>query len=447
MSELLFAVTDVETTGGQPAGNSMTEIAVVLTDGVRELDRFHTLLQPSHPIPFHIEQLTGISNAMVADAPRFEEIAEELLSFFDESVFVAHNVGFDYSFIKAAFEHVGERFNRQKLCTVRLSRKLFPGLPTYSLGPLCKHLAIEHNQAHRALSDTLATVELFHQLCRQDHSGLIESQLRRHAPEQWLPPQLPPAVFEALPEKPGVYILEGAGGRPLYIGKSVNVKKRVRQHFGGKMQSSRRQEFLRDVTHIQCIETGNEWIAALLEDAQIRAHFPKHNKAQKKRTKRYTVTTYEDRKGYLRLAVTPVIPGTEHQFVFYSESAARDWLLKQAVKYEVSLDVCGLTTGGQLTYTPDESNRRVQRLLSVSVEPKEITLLIDSGRTEDEHGLIVLRDHRLFGYAYISKSVQITRSEEIIDHTTQLPESEVTSAVLHMAETSCNKIMRIALSD
>lgn len=447
MSELIFAVTDVETTGGQPSGHSITEIAVVLTDGKRELDRFHSLVRPNQPIPFYIEQLTGISNEMVAEAPSFDEIAEELYSFFEESIFIAHNVGFDYSFIKAAFEATTIRFNRPRLCTVRLSRKLFPGLPSYSLGQLCKSLSIENQQAHRALSDTLATVELFHKLCDKDDSGLIDGLLRRNAPEQWLPPRLPSNVFEALPEKAGVYILEDSTGNPLYIGKSVNIKKRIRQHFGGKMQSQRRQEFLRDVAHIHCIETGNEWIAALLEDAQIRAHFPKHNKAQKKRPKKYTVSTYEDRAGYLRVAVTLALPGAEYPFVFFSESAARDWLLKQANHHQIALALCGLTTGGQLPHSPQESNARVQQIFTPNEKLNEVTLLLDDGRSEDEIGVIALVQQRLYGYGFISRKEQVLHADALLDQLTPLPESEVTASLLHMAEAACKQVMQLAHSD
>lgn len=443
MSELIFAVTDVETTGGQPSGSSITEIAVVLTDGQRELDRFHSLVRPGQTIPFYIEQLTGISNEMVADAPEFEDIADELLSFFEESIFIAHNVGFDYSFIKAAFESVNIRFNRPRLCTVRLSRKLFPGLPSYSLGRLCNSLSIEHTQAHRALSDTLATVELFHKLCGEDRSGTISELLRRNAPEQWLPPGLAPDVFDRLPETAGIYILEDAHGEALYIGKSGNIKKRIRQHFGGKMQSQRRQDFLREVTHIRCIETGNEYIAALLEDAQIRTQFPKHNKAQKRRPKKYTIASYEDRSGYLRLAVTSALPGADDSVVFFSEAAARDWLLKQAAKFDVALDLCGLTTGGPLPDSPSESNERVEQMLASNGCGSEITLLIDTGRSDEEYGVIALMHQRLYGYGFISKAEQFNHAEAILDHMTQLPESEITSSILHTAELSCRKVLHL----
>lgn len=425
----------------------MTEIAVVLTDGIRELDRFHSLLQPEHPIPFYIEQLTGISNEMVIHAPTFEEIADELVHWFEGHVFVAHNVGFDYSFVKAAFEAIGRSFNCQRLCTVRMSRKAFPGLPSYALGSLSKHFDIEHSEAHRALSDTLATVSLFHKIYHINDGQLVNEQLRRHSPEQWLPPSITSEEFEALPQRPGVYVFEGEGGQPLYIGKSANIKKRVRQHFSGKMRSSRRQDFLKKVQHISYTLTGNEWIAALLEDAQIRKHFPPYNKAQKRRTKKYTISTYEDRAGYLRLAVTPVLPGCATSPVFFSESAARDWLLKQARAHHIDLQLCGLTTGCSLQQSPEQSNAQVEQLFASVNHANGLTLMIDSGRTENEHGVIALVNGKLYGFGFIEKTERFDTPESCLDAMTELPESELTASILSVAQAAAKQVITIDMPE
>ncbi|MDP4665468.1 MAG: 3'-5' exonuclease, partial [Flavobacteriaceae bacterium] len=202
---MIFAVTDIETTGSHASGNSITEIAIVLTDGKNELDRFETLLRPDHPIPYHITTLTGIDNEMVADAPLFEEVADEIESFLAEGIFVAHNVGFDYSFIKKQFEEIGRSWNPTRLCTVRLTRKLVPGLSSYSLGNLCRHFGIQNNSAHRAMSDTLATVELLHHLVSIDKEGYIQIQAQKNSPNSWLPNKVKETDYESLSEGPGVY--------------------------------------------------------------------------------------------------------------------------------------------------------------------------------------------------------------------------------------------------
>jgi len=194
--EHAFAVTDIETTGAFAAGNSITEIAVVLTDGVNVVDSYSTFVKPEKPIPPFITHLTGITNEMVEHAPVFADIVDDLESFTSEAVFVAHNVGFDYSFIKKHFEMLDLRFNRNKLCTVRLARAISPGLTSYSLANLCRHFDIQNTAPHRAMGDTMATVELFHLLVKMDKEGHIAKTLKKGSGEQWLPPHLLAETFQ-----------------------------------------------------------------------------------------------------------------------------------------------------------------------------------------------------------------------------------------------------------
>ena len=423
-----FAITDIETTGGQPAGNAITEIAVVVTDGYRELDRFHTLLQPDVSIPYYIEKLTGINDDMLVGAPAFADVADELLSIYEDAVFVAHNVGFDYAFVKAAFEHVGIRFNPQRLCTVRIARKLYPGLPSYSLGNLCRHFGIENAQAHRALSDTLATVDLFHTSIANDTGGAIEKMLGSHAAEQWLPPGLPPENFHILPESPGVYYLENASGEFLYIGMSSNVKKRIRQHFGGKMQSVRRQQFLKEVVNIRVTLTGTEAIAALLEDAEIRKHKPHYNKAQKATVKHYSVEAYEDRSGYTRFTVVQLRYGSSAR-LFSSIPSAREWLLRRANELEIPLDLCGIQSNRPLP-EPVELSDRVKALLS-ELRPEEgLKIVSGAGRDRNEQSFIAIRSGQLLGYGYLETHERLATVEDLEMRLNALPSSEVTPSIL-----------------
>lgn len=423
-----FAVTDIETTGSQPSGNSITEVAVVITDGVREIERFHSLVRPDHPIPLHIERLTGISNDMVEDAPAFSEIAEELHAFLESSIFVAHNVGFDFAFLKAAFAELGYTMPTHRLCTVRISRKLHPGLQSYSLGRLCNHFGVSNRNAHRALSDTLATVELFHRFISEDEQGVIQGMLGKQALEQWLPPALDPACFNALPEAPGVYYFENASGTYLYIGMSANIKKRVRQHFSGLMASERRQTFLREITHISVQATGTELIAALLEDAEIRRHCPPFNRAQKRRVKVYTIASYEDRAGYLRLTVSQM-QGESESPTFASPAVARDWLLKQARNHGVALALCGLATGGTLP-SPERSNEQVKALLSACRPDGELQFIRGVGRSHDERSMVVLRGGTLLGYGFYSADAHISNDADMEAMLIRLPFSEMTASIL-----------------
>jgi DNA polymerase-3 subunit epsilon len=157
----MYAIVDIETTGGSPASDKITEIAILIHDGQKITDEFITLINPERSIPYNITALTGITNEMVAEAPRFYEVARKIVELTENKTFVAHNSGFDYSFIRSEFRSLGYRFQREHLCTVKLSRKLIPGLKSYSLGTLCNELGIEINDRHRAAGDAMATARLF----------------------------------------------------------------------------------------------------------------------------------------------------------------------------------------------------------------------------------------------------------------------------------------------
>ncbi|MDB5209013.1 MAG: polymerase subunit epsilon, partial [Flavisolibacter sp.] len=170
----MYAIVDIETTGGYAAANGITEISIQVFDGEKVVEQFDSLVNPGKTIPRYIQAFTGITNEMVEDAPPFEEIAEKVFTILQGNIFVAHNVNFDYSFIKSHLEHYGYSFNAKKLCTVRLARQIFPGHPSYSLGNLCHSLGIELNDRHRASGDAAATVTLFKKLLDSDEKGAIQ---------------------------------------------------------------------------------------------------------------------------------------------------------------------------------------------------------------------------------------------------------------------------------
>ncbi len=280
---MLFAVTDIETTGGSPSANSITEVAVVLTDGKTIHDQYSTLVNPHRAIPHYITVLTGIDNEMVEDAPSFQEVAEKLKCFFKDAIFVAHNVNFDYSFLKAAFEYSGMSFNRPKLCTVRYTRKVFPGLSSYSLGAVCKYFGFNNDNPHRALNDTLMAMELLKNALANDKGELIlEELLKRGGGDAFLPMHLNKESYHKLPEEAGVYYFRNSTGKIIYVGKAKNIKKRVRQHFSGKLNTSKKQALVAETFEIDCMLTGTELIAALKEDSEIKKLWPKYNSTQKK---------------------------------------------------------------------------------------------------------------------------------------------------------------------
>jgi len=219
---MLYTIIDVETTGRT---NQITEISIFKYDGSQIVDEFTSLVNPKTLIPDYITALTGIDNGMVANAPTFSEIAQDILDITKNTIFVAHNVNFDYNVIRNEFKDVDIDFRRKKLCTVRLSRKLLPGYRSYSLGKLCKDLNINITDRHRARGDAEATVVLFEMLLNQENSEHVFSDfLKKSSKEATLPSHLPTAVFNAIPNTSGVYYFKDKKGKIIYIGKAKDLK-------------------------------------------------------------------------------------------------------------------------------------------------------------------------------------------------------------------------------
>lgn len=299
----VYAIVDIETTGGFATGNGITEIAIVLHNGKEIEGCYHTLVNPFMVIPRYIVALTGITNEMVADAPSFKEIGETIHGLLKDRVFVAHNVNFDYSFVKHHLNDCGLILNSRKLCTVRLARKIFPGLASYSLGNLCRSLEVPITDRHRAKGDALATAEVFSKIIKGDNNSVVAAMLKGRNAEQFLPPHMPGEEIDKLPEKPGVYYFENQKKEIIYVGKAINLRKRVKSHFSNNDGSKRKQELLRNVYHLSFKQCSSELMALILESQEIRQRWPLYNRSQKKYHHKYGLYSYEDGRGLLQLVI------------------------------------------------------------------------------------------------------------------------------------------------
>ncbi|ULQ53798.1 exonuclease domain-containing protein [Flavihumibacter fluvii] len=299
----MYAIVDIETTGGFAANHGITEIAILLHNGVEEEGRFTTLVNPGQLIPRYIIALTGITNEMVQSAPRFETVAGKIHELLANRVFVAHNVNFDYSFVKSHLEQCGFDLPVKKLCTVRMARKIFPGLASYSLGNLCRSLEIPVENRHRAAGDAAATAALFSKMVKEDHQAVIAKMLKGKNADQYLPPQVPVEIIEKIPGSPGVYYFENAKKEIIYVGKAINLVKRVKSHFSNNDNSKRKQDLLRQVSNVRYKVCSSELMALILESQEIRRIWPLFNRSQKKYHHKYGLYAYEDGRGYLQLAI------------------------------------------------------------------------------------------------------------------------------------------------
>ena len=291
----MYSVVDIETTGNGFKGQKITEISIFIFDGEKIIDEFTSLVNPEQKIPHFITNLTGITEAMVRTAPKFYEIAKKVAEITKDTIFVAHNVNFDYNIIRDEFKSLGFDFKLKKLCTVRLSRKIIPGLASYSLGNICSAEGIKISARHRAKGDAEATVEMFRRLLKRDDAFTINSFLNVKSREATLPPLLDKQVVDTLPERHGVYYFKNQQKEVIYVGKANNIKQRVISHFYDKKKKERKMCL--EIADISYTETGNELIALLHESSEIKHLYPKFNRAQRKAGEAVGLFSYEEQKG------------------------------------------------------------------------------------------------------------------------------------------------------
>ncbi|MFD2601003.1 exonuclease domain-containing protein [Flavobacterium suzhouense] len=428
MKKQEYAIVDIETTGGNASGSRITEIAIIIHDGISVVDRWETLVNPQKEIPVPIFALTGINNEMVRDAPIFDDIADKVHELLNNRIFVAHNVNFDYSFVRHQLEESGFKWTARKLCTVRASRKIKPGLGSYSLGNLCRSLDITIEHRHRAGGDADATAILFSRLLEWDTDNEIEKMLKKTAQDQRLPPNLPPSDFEQLPEKPGVYYFYNEAKKVVYVGKAVNLKKRVASHFSGHKITPQRQNFLRDIYGISFEVCATELMALLLECSEIKKLWPVHNKALKRFEAKYGLYDYEARNGYRYLAVGKLTKFQNSIQTFGSFYEGVNLLQSLSREFEIDHRFCKYCVEGEkegsykydTVNLPDVNvhNEQIQNAINFILDNRPSFAIIDKGRSADERSCIWVEKGHFYGMGYISTDIGIEEPSEIKTYVT-----------------------------
>jgi DNA polymerase III subunit epsilon len=415
-----YAIVDIETTGGYAAANGIIEIAIKVFDGEKVIEEFETLVNPNQAIPRYIQAFTGINNEMVQDAPQFEEVAEKVYTCLQGNVFVAHNVNFDYSFIKSHLEFYGYSFNAKKLCTVRLSRQIFPGFPSYSLGNLCNSLQIDLNNRHRAGGDAAATVTLFKKLLDNDTNEVIEKSLNRNSKEAVLPPNVPKVHFDVLPKNPGVYYFHDQKGKVVYVGKAKNIRSRVNSHFSNNSDSRQKQNFVRNIYGISFQSTATELMAAILESTEIRRLWPIFNTSQKRQEEVFGIFVYEDQNGYMRLAIEKKRKYSNPVYTFHYKVDGYGVLRKLMKEFSLCPKLCFIQTDNEKCIgiieehchgacekteaTKDYNERILQAIASLTKRPSY--LVIDKGLSDNELSCIMVDQGSFFGMGYLPKNLE-----------------------------------------
>lgn len=404
-----YSIVDLETTGTSAHDGRITEIAIYNHDGNQITEEFTTLVNPEQRIPWRITQMTGISDAMVADAPKFYEIARKVVEMTEGNVFVAHNVGFDYSFIREEFKRLGYNFTREKLCTVKLSRKLMPGHRSYSLGNLCADLGIEIHGRHRAAGDALATVKLFERLLSIDPDPLklnLRGTLSALSVE----------TIRQLPEEAGVYYFYNPRGDIIYIGKSRNIKDRVLQHLHNDT-TRKALEMRAAIADVSFEITGNDLIAQLLESEEIKRHMPIYNRQQRRIGFNIGLFVKYDEKGYLCLKAEKLNGEKVPITTFNSMTAARQALFYLTETHRLCQKLNGLykTRGACFQHSigqcegaclglepPSSYNQRVEAAIAPVKLDHDNFYLIHKGRYEGEKSVVEVLNGSYRGFGYFS---------------------------------------------
>ena len=303
----MYAIIDVETTGGSPSSDRVIEIAVFVFDGEKITDSFSTLLNPKRLIDPYVTKLTGITNEMVKNAPLFEEVHEKILQLTHENIFVAHNVKFDFGMIRQEFKRLGIDFIRKQLDTVNLARKVLPGFNSYSLGNICDSLGIEITDRHRAGGDAEATVKLLQIILSKPVSQkYVEIELNHGIDVDLLPEYLSKAEIEKLPEDAGVFYYKDEVGKILYLDGSKNIRKKVITDFSKPADSPDKKRMAELMRGIDYELTGNELTAKLLAYRELKRHLPEFNKKPKPQAFTHGIFLDKDEHGFNQLKIHPL---------------------------------------------------------------------------------------------------------------------------------------------
>lgn len=419
----LYAIVDVETTGGKFNEEGITEIAIYKFDGHEIVDQFASLVNPEKEIQPFVVKLTGINNKMLARAPKFYEVAKRVIEIMDGAVLVAHNANFDYRMLRIEFERLGYDFHTQTLCTVELAQKLMPEEDSYSLGKLTRSLGIPITDRHRATGDALATVKLFKMLMTKDIDKTIISTSLKSETRKKVEPNLK-KLIEKSASTTGVYYLYNQDNDLIYLGKSKNIKKRITQLFTSSQPKQKKMQNL--VADISYEKTGNELIALLKENVEIKKNKPKFNKSLRKKNFSHGLYSFIDQDGYINLKVKSIGKDMGYITSFSSMKSGKNFLEKTVSQHQLCKKLVGLENPETHceNYSTDRCsgaciaqedinayNNKVQEVISMHSFINKNIIIVDTGRETTERSAIMIENGVVLGYGFVDLQFQVTHPQ------------------------------------
>lgn len=419
----MYAILDIETTGGKYNEEGITEIAIYRFDGHKIVDQFCSLVNPERSIQPFVVNLTGINNNMLRNAPKFYEVAKRIIEITNGCTLVAHNAKFDNRILTTEFDRLGYEFDLNTLCTVELAKNLIPDLPSYSLGKLVRTLGIPLSDRHRAQGDAKATVSLFKLLLSKDTSKEIVQTLVRKDPKRQLEPKLLDLILAA-PTTVGVYYIHREDGKIIYIGKSKNLKKRLTQHFTNDNRKSKNIQL--EVATVTYEETGNDLIAQLKESEEIKRNKPMYNRALRKTLFSYQLSSFTDTNGYINLKIEKADKSSEAITTFTNYQQAKSSLFRITEENQFCQKLTGLYETKTSCFlhslkecygacigeeSPETYNDRVQIFLEKFSYENKHMLIIDKGREIEERSVILIENGQYKGFGFYNLNYQINNAE------------------------------------
>ena len=419
----MYAILDIETTGGKYNEEGITEIAIYKFDGHKVVDQFISLINPEREIQPFVVNLTGINSNMLRNAPKFYEVAKRIVEITEDCIIVAHNAQFDNRILKTEFKRLGFGFKRETLCTVELAKMLIPGHDSYSLGKLARALGIPVNDRHRADGDAVATLKLFKILLNKDLDKFIIQDSIRLEPKYQLEPNHKD-IIDALPSITGVYYIHDEHGKIIYIGKSKNIKHRINQHFTNTSPKSKKiQLFANSVTYEA---TGNELVALLKESQEIKRNKPLYNTALRRNIFTHALYSFKDDNGYFNLKIDKA-DGRKKAITTYSNlQSAKSFMFKAVEDYTLCQKLSGLypsksncfnftiksCNGACIQKEPvEEYNQRVMKLIAKNNYDSKNMAIVDRGREIDERSVIYIENGVFKGLGFFDLNYQINNLE------------------------------------
>ncbi len=405
----MYAIIDIETTGGQFNKEGITEIAIYKFDGVEIVDQFISLVNPEIPIQPFVVKLTGINNAMLRQAPKFFEVAKRIIEITEGCIIVAHNAPFDYRILKLEFDRLGYNFQKPTLCTVEMSKVLLPDAQAYSLGKLVRSLGIPIADRHRASGDAMATLKLFKLLLDKDIDKQIVKQQIKNEVHQGISPKLFD-ILENIPTTIGIFYIHNDKGNIIFIGKSNNIRKKLNQIFTADTKIAKRIQ--KEVYTVTFEETGNELIALLKEREELLHNKPVLNPSQRKSPFLWSVYQEKLENGYETLKIHKSDGRKNAVQSFKNQKSALQFINELYKENEIVEEVQNaLSSAENIHYPSVLHNELFVSLINANQLKYNNIIIVLKGRNLNEKSAVVIENGIFKGFCFFDLNYQILNTQ------------------------------------